>query len=121
MRPVRADIVMYCFESKHAAYVKKTKRRFNVTNGSTFSTAGSEIRIPIAGNFVLDNKNVNLNLKISATGANTATIGADVSWASLFSQIRIEAGTGSSIILEQIDDPGVWSAFLYQYIYMGSS
>ena len=95
--------------------VKQTKRRFNVTNGSTFSTAGSEIRIPIAGNFVLDNKNVNLNLKISATGANTATIGADLSWASLFSQIRIEAGTGSSIILEQIDDPGVWSAFLYQY------
>ena len=95
--------------------VKQTKRRFNVTNGSTFSTAGSEIRIPIAGNFVLDNKNVNLNLKISATGADTATIGADVSWASLFSQIRIEAGTGSSIILEQIDDPGVWSAFLYQY------
>jgi len=95
--------------------VKQTKRRFNVTNGSTFSTAGSEIRIPIAGNFVLDNKNVNLNLKISATGANTATIGADLSWASLFSQIRVEAGTGSSIILEQIDDPGVWSAFLYQY------
>ena len=36
--------------------VKQTKRRFNVTNGSTFSTAGSEIRIPIAGNFVLITK-----------------------------------------------------------------
>ena len=95
--------------------VKATKRRFGCVNGSTFSTAGAEIRIPISCNAVLDNKNINLNLKINATGVDTAKLGAEFSWASLFSQIRIEAGTGSSIILEQVDDPGLWSAFLYQY------
>lgn len=95
--------------------VKATKRRFNAVNGNAFNAVGSEIRIPVSGNFVLDNKNVNLNCKLVVTGANTATFGADFSWASLFSQIRVEAGSGSSIILEQLDDPGLWSSFLYQY------
>ena len=36
--------------------VKVTKRRFNPSNGNTFSNSGTEIRIPISGNFVLDNK-----------------------------------------------------------------
>ena len=95
--------------------VKATKRRFNAVNGNAFNAVGSEIRIPVSGNFVLDNKNVNLNCKLVVTGVNTATFGADFSWASLFSQIRVEAGSGSSIILEQLDDPGLWSSFLYQY------
>ena len=95
--------------------VKATKRRFNAVNGNIFNTVGSEIRIPISCNAVLDNKNVNFNFKLNATGADTATLGADFSWASLFSQIRVEAGSGSSIILEQLDDPGLWANFLYQY------
>ena len=95
--------------------VKATKRRFNAVNGNAFNTAGSEIRIPLQGAFVLDNKNVNLNCKIDVTGADGSINGADFSWACLFSQIRVEAGSGSSIILEQLDDPGLWANFLYQY------
>ena len=95
--------------------VKATKRRFNAVNGNTFNTVGSEIRIPVSGNFVLDNKNVNLNCKIDITGADGSINGSDFSWACLFSQIRVEAGSGSSIILEQLDDPGLWANFLYQY------
>ena len=91
--------------------VKVTKRRFSPSNGGTFTAAGSEIRIPISGNFVLDNKNVNLNFKV----ATTTAAALDFSPAGLFSQIRVEAGTGSSIVLESIDDPAVWANFIYQY------
>lgn len=101
--------------------VKATKRRFNCNNGSAFSSVGNEIRIPISGNFVLDNKNVNLCCKVNITGANNALTTADFSWAGLFSQIRVEAGSGSSIILEQIDDPGLWANFLYQYTWNNST
>jgi len=91
--------------------VKVTKRRFSPSNGGVFAAAGSEIRIPISGNFVLDNKNVNVNFSVQ-----TSAIGAiDFSPAGFFSQIRVEAGTGSSIVLESIDDPAVWANFLYQY------
>ena len=91
--------------------VKVTKRRFSPSNGGTFAAAGGEIRIPISGNFVLDNKNVNVNFNLQ-----TSAIGAiDFSPAGFFSQIRVEAGTGSSIVLESIDDPAVWANFLYQY------
>ena len=96
--------------------LKATKRRFNSVNGSTYNiTPGSEIRIPVSGNFVMDNKNVNLNLRLSLTTATNNSIATDFSWASLFSQIRVEAGTGSSIVLEQIDDVALWANFLYQY------
>ena len=100
--------------------VKQTKRRFNAVNGNTFSTAGGEVRIPISGNFILDNKNVNLNLKITAAGTAGKKASADFSWAGLFSQIRVEAGNGSSIVLEQIDDPGLWANMLYQYTWHDS-
>ena len=96
--------------------VKVTKRRFNCSNGPTYTAnPGSEIRIPVSGQFTLDNKNVNLNMKLLLTAAASGTIATDFSWASLFSQIRIETGTGSSIVLEQIDDVGLWANFLYQY------
>jgi len=91
--------------------VKCTKRRFSPSNGGTFTASGSEIRIPISGNFVLDNKNVNLNFKI----ATTTAAALDFSPVGLFSQIRVEAGAGSSIVLESIDDPAVWANFIYQY------
>ena len=91
--------------------VKSTKRRFNPSNGSTWTTAGTEIRVPIAGPFVLDNKNVNLNFKLKSSLA--AVI--DFSPVGLFSQIRVEAGSGSSIILKSIDEPGLWANMLYQY------
>ena len=91
--------------------VKCTKRRFSPSNGGVFTTAGSEIRIPISFNGVLDNKNVNLNFGVQTSAA--AAI--DFSPAGFFSQIRVEAGTGSSIVLESIDDPAVWANFLYQY------
>lgn len=91
--------------------VKTTKRRFSPSNGSFFDTTGAEIRIPISGNFVLDNKNVNLNFKLKTLLASVL----DFSPIGLFSQIRVEAGTGSSIVLESIDDPAVWANFLYQY------
>ena len=101
--------------------VKQTKRRFNSNNGSAFSSVGNEIRIPISGNFVLDNKNVNLCCKVAITGANTAVTAADFSWVGLFSQIRVEAGSGSSIILEQLDDPALWANFLFQYTWEQSN
>ena len=101
--------------------VKATKRRFNCNNGSAFSSVGNEIRIPISGNFVLDNKNVNLCCKVGITALNTAVFSVDFSFANLFSQIRVEAGSGSSIILEQIDDPGLWANFLYQYTWEQSN
>jgi hypothetical protein len=100
--------------------VKQTKRRFNAVNGNSFTTAGAEVRIPISGNFILDNKNVNLNLKITAAGTAGKLASADFSWAGLFSQIRVEAGNGSSIVLEQIDDPGLWANMLYQYTWHDS-
>lgn len=101
--------------------VKATKRRFNCNNGNKFSSVGNEIRIPISGNFVLDNKNVNLCCKVNITALNTAVFSIDFSLANLFSQIRVEAGSGSSIILEQIDDPGLWANFLYQYTWEQSN
>ena len=80
--------------------LKVTKRRFNCSNGPNFSpNPGSEIRIPVSGAFTLDNKNVNLNFKLTLTTATNKVITTDFSWASLFSQIRVEAGTGSSIVL----------------------
>lgn len=91
--------------------VKCTKRRFSPSNGGTFTASGSEIRIPISGNFVLDNKNVNLNFNVQTSAAGAI----DFSPAGFFSQVRVEAGTGSSIVLESIDDPAVWANFLYQY------
>ena len=96
--------------------LKVTKRRFNCSNGPTFSpNPGSEIRIPVSGQFTLDNKNTNLNMKLTLTTVLNKLIATDFSWASLFSQIRVEAGTGSSIVLEQIDDVALWAHFLYQY------
>ena len=96
--------------------LKVTKRRFNCSNGPTFSpNPGSEIRIPVSGQFTLDNKNTNLNMKLTLTSIATKTLTTDFSWASLFSQIRVEAGTGSSIVLEQIDDVALWAHMLYQY------
>lgn len=96
--------------------LKVTKRRFNCSNGPTFSpNPGSEIRIPVSGAMTLDNKNVNLNFKLTLTTATNKILATDFSWASLFSQIRVEAGTGSSIVLEQIDDVALWAHFLYQY------
>lgn len=99
--------------------LKVTKRRFSPSNGGTFTSAGSEIRIPISGNFVLDNKNLNLNFNVNttATGNGSASVpgSIDFSPAGFFSQIRVEAGTGSSIVLESIDDPAVWANMLYQY------
>jgi hypothetical protein len=91
--------------------VKATKRRFNPSNGGTFTNTGTEIRIPISGQFVLDNKNVNCNFTVNSN----QSCSVDYSVAGLFSQIRVEAGTGSSVVLESIDDPGVWANFLYQY------
>jgi hypothetical protein len=86
--------------------VKSTKRRFYSNNGSSFSQAGSEIRIPISGNFLLSNKDASLVMTstytVVAAGATSCSI--DFSLFSQFQQIRIEsAGT----ILEQIDEPGV--------------
>ena len=95
--------------------VKQTKRRFNCVNGNIFSTAGTEIRVPIAGNFVLGAHNTNVNFKLLFTGTGDCV--ADFSWHAMFSQIRVEAGSGSSIILEQIDDPGVLAAFVGQYTF----
>ena len=100
--------------------VKQTKRRFNCANGSTFtsalgSSAGQELRIPIAGNFVLSSGNINFNTTLQFTATAGATVTADFSWFNLFSQIRIEAGSGSSIILEQIDDVGLLNNILSQW------
>jgi hypothetical protein len=99
--------------------VRATKRRFNCVNGNTFNTAGTEIRIPIAGNFVLGAHNTNLNFKLqfAGTAGATAVATADFSWHAMFSQVRIESGAGSSIILEQIDEPGLLAAFIGQYTY----
>ena len=91
--------------------LKATKRRFAASNGNVFNTTGAEIRIPISGNFILDNKNINVNFQWQASVVGSL----DLSPACLFSQIRVEAGTGSSIVLESIDDPGVWANYLYQY------
>jgi hypothetical protein len=101
--------------------VKASKRRFNCNNGNLFSTVGNEIRIPLSGNFVLQNNNVNFCCKLNITAGDGVSVAADFSWASLFSQIRVEAGSGSSIILEQIDDPGLWASFLYQYTWEQSN
>jgi hypothetical protein len=95
--------------------VRATKRRFNCVNGSTFNTAGSEIRIPISANAVLGAYNTNLNFKLKFAGTGVAT--ADFSWHAMFSQIRVESGAGSSIILEQVDEPGLLAAFVGQYTY----
>ena len=99
--------------------VRATKRRFNSVNGNTFSTAGTEIRVPIAGNFVLGARNTNINFKLqfAGTAGANATALADFSWHALFSQVRIESGAGSSIILEQVDEPGLIAAMIGQYTY----
>jgi len=102
--------------------VRATKRRFNSVNGNTFSTAGTEIRVPIAGNFVLGAHNTNLNFKLqfAGTAGVNAISKADFSWHAMFSQVRIESGAGSSIILEQIDEPGLVAAFVGMYTYTAS-
>lgn len=99
--------------------VRATKRRFNAVNGNTFNTAGTEIRVPVAGNFVLGAHNTNLNFKLqfAGTAGATAIATADFSWHAMFSQIRIESGAGSSIILEQIDEPGLVAAIVGQYTF----
>ena len=99
--------------------VRATKRRFNCVNGNTFSTAGTEIRVPVAGNFVLGahNTNVNFKLQFAGTAGGTAISVADFSWHAMFSQVRIESGAGSSIILEQVDEPGLVAAFVGMYTY----
>ena len=99
--------------------VRATKRRFNAVNGNTFSTAGTEIRVPVAGNFVLGahNTNVNFQLKFAGAAGDTAISVADFSWHAMFSQVRIESGAGSSIILEQVDEPGLVAAFVGMYTY----
>jgi hypothetical protein len=95
--------------------VRATKRRFNAVNGSKFTTPGTEIRIPVAGNFVLGGYNTNVNFKLKFVGTGNSL--ADFSWFAMFSQIRVEAGTGSSIIIEQVDEPGVVAAFVGQYTF----
>jgi len=101
--------------------VKATKRRFNAVNGNSFNTAGTEIRVPIAGNFVLGAHNTNVNFQLKFAGSGQATdAGADFSWHAMFSQVRIESGAGSSIILEQIDEPGLVAAFTGMYTYTHS-
>ena len=99
--------------------VRATKRRFNCVNGNTFSTAGTEIRVPVAGNFVLGahNTNVNFKLQFAGTAGGTAISVADFSWHAMFSQVRIESGAGSSIILEQVDEPGLVAAFVGMYTF----
>lgn len=86
--------------------VKATKRRFYSNNGSSFSQAGSEIRIPISGNFLLSNKDASLVMTstytVVAAGGTTCSI--DYSLFSQFQQIRVES---AGQILEQIDEPGV--------------
>ena len=84
--------------------VKATKRRFYSNNGSSFSQAGSEIRIPISGNFLLSNKDASLVMTSTFTQATTTTCAIDYSLFSQFQQIRIES---AGQILEQIDEPGV--------------
>lgn len=85
--------------------VKATKRRFYSNNGNSFSQSGSEIRIPVSGNFLLSNKDASL---VFATTFNVGTAGTtcltDFSLFSQFQQIRIES---AGQILEQIDEPGV--------------
>lgn len=101
--------------------VRATKRRFNAVNGNSFNTAGTEIRVPIAGNFVLGAHNTNVNFQLQFAGPGPATdAGADFSWHAMFSQVRIESGAGSSIILEQIDEPGLVAAFTGMYTYTHS-
>jgi len=96
--------------------VRATKRRFNAVNGNTFSTAGTEIRIPIAANAVIGAYNTNLNFKLAFTGSADTYL-ADSSWFAMFSQIRVESGAGSSIILEQVDEPGLVASFVMQYTF----
>ena len=83
--------------------VKQTRRRFQSNNNTTFSGSGVDINIPISGEFSIDNKNVNLNFKISMA---VATSQADFSLYGLFKTIRVLNGSSSNNILEQIEDPG---------------
>lgn len=94
--------------------VKATKRRFYSNNGSSFSQAGSEIRIPISGNFLLSNKDVSLVMTSTYTvqAAQATTCAVDFSLFSQFQQIRIES---AGAILEQIDEPGVLYNTLSQW------
>ena len=84
--------------------VKATKRRFYSNNGNSFSQSGSEIRIPVSGNFLLSNEDVSLNLTTTYTTGTGTPATVDFSLFSLFQQIRIES---NGQILEQIDEPGV--------------
>lgn len=92
--------------------VKQTRRRFQSNNNTTFSGAGVDINIPISGEFSLDNKNVNLNFKLTVA---TATCQADFSLFGLFKTIRVMNGSSSNNILEQIEDPGHIYSLASQY------
>ena len=92
--------------------VKATKRRFYSNNGSSFSQAGSEIRIPISGNFLLSNQDVFLNFQLLWTFVAGVLVVPDFSHFAAFQQIRIES---AGQILEQIDEPGVLYNLMSQW------
>jgi len=66
--------------------VKQTRRRFQSNNNNTFTGSGVDINIPISGEFSIDNKNVNLNFKLTVA---TAACQADFSLFGLFKTIRV--------------------------------
>jgi hypothetical protein len=92
--------------------VKQTRRRFQCNNNTTFSGSGVDINIPISGEFAIDNKNVNLNFKVTV---GTAASSPDFSLFGLFKTIRVLNGSSSNNILEQIEDPGHIYAMASQY------
>jgi hypothetical protein len=97
--------------------VKQTRRRFQANNNTTFSGAGVDINIPISGEFSIDNKNVNLNFKLTVA---TAACNADFSLFGLFKTIRVLNGSASNNILEQIEDPGHIYSIASQYTWSQS-
>lgn len=92
--------------------VKATKRRFYSNNGNSFSQSGSEIRIPISGNFLLSNQDVFLNFQLLWTFVAGVLVVPDFSHFAAFQQIRIES---AGQILEQIDEPGVLYNLMSQW------
>lgn len=97
--------------------VKQTRRRFQANNNTTFSGSGVDINIPISGEFSIDNKNVNLNFKLTVA---TASCNADFSLFGLFKTIRVLNGSASNNILEQIEDPGHIYSIASQYTWSQS-
>jgi len=92
--------------------VKSTKRRFYSNNGNSFSQAGSEIRIPVSGNFLLSNQDTFLNFAFTWTFVAGTTPAIDFSHWGAFQQIRVES---SRQIFEQIDEPAVLANLLSQW------